>query len=405
MRRWTCLLALAAAVGAASHGQQLFEVSPGSPLRFHPNDTAVLGSDDTRRDLECRLLPQKPRLGFDLKYTAGYVVRVPGRALDAAGDRLRVLFRIQEVDGTADPIHFRQDFHIAAHSADEGSEAAFSGRFFLGPGRYKVDWLMRNQYGLVCSAHWTAHAPQPGHSGRLAATASEGLIAPFDTYTFESEPPVARRHGADGGLHIAVLLNLAPLDRDRFKLSVYETASIIGMLRTLHREPSFGRFSITAFRAVEGQRVLSVKGQTRIDFESLGELVQNTPAGLVEAETLADEDHESKFLAELIREALAGSEEDQPDAVVVLGPKVSREARPDPDSIAPVGDPPALFQFAFHPSPRSYPWQGAIESALRDLGGSVFPIALPRDFSRALEDMLASLQAEPAESPPQPINQ
>ncbi len=383
------LFAIASLSAGSLAAQQLFDSSPGNDLHFHPSDNAILSGETNRSDLGCRVEPLKPRLGFDLKYTAGFVVRVPAEAVASAGDALRAIFRVKAVGSDKDPVYFQQVFHIRADSADPGTRAVFPARYVLGPGQYKVDWLMRNRKGTVCSAHWVARAPTPGYTGRLAAAAVTNLIAPYRQDTFANEPPVPRANEAGRGLHVSVLLNLAPLDRTKFKLSSYEMESIVGMLRSLYREPSIGLFSLKAFNAIDRKLVHSEQRQPRLDFEALGAAIDSMQAGLVEASALENPKGESEFLANLLNETLG--EADPPDVMIALGPKVDRETR-IPEELLQLGmDTGRLFQIAFHPTPQSYPWPGAIESALRPYGLTVYGVTLPQDYTRALEDVLGSI--------------
>ncbi len=392
--RGTCLLAFAALLAAwPAPTQRLFDVGPGSRLRFHASDRAVLAGDEDRSDLGCRVEPQSPRLGYDLKYTAGYLVHVPADAVAPGGERLRVLFRVRALDDERlEPLYFRQEFDLGANVAEGGGTAVFPGRYVLGPGRYEIDWLMRNLQGRVCSAHWRARAPTPGHTGRLAAAATPNLIAPYREDTFAEEPPVPRRSGVEGGLRIALLVNLAPLDRTRFKLNAYELDSIMGMLRSLHREPAAGLFSVTAFHAYDRRIVYEAAQQTRLDFAAIGAAIEAAPTGVVGVDALADEEGDRTFLATLLNAALDPGRPRR-DAVIFLGPKIDREAHV-PEAMIEFHAPPApLFQIAFHPSPRSYPWPGAIEAALRPLGLTSHTVTRPQDFSRALESLLEAIEA------------
>lgn len=389
------LLAVATACGL--HAQELFDASPGSSLRFHPSDSAVLANDRNRADFECRVEPQSPRLGFDLKFTAGYVVQVPARTVASAGDSLRILFRVKPTDPIGAPaVYFRQSFDIP-HVSAGGGTASFPGRFTVGPGHYEIDWLMRNRQGRVCSAHWTATAQMPSRTAALAAAAPKNLIRPYREDTFEDEPPVARATQASGGLHVALLVNIAPLDRNQFKLNSHEIESLVTMLRTLHREPSLGRFSLTAFHAYDRQLVYSVERQTRLDFAALGEAIESTPAGVVGVDALADEDGDQKFLSSLLNTAFDSSVE-RPDAIVIMGPKVDRDAAISPESLDITAQPGVIFQFSYNRNPHSYPWPGAIESALRPYGLVHSNVTRPQDYSRALAGFLDAMTASPADA-------
>lgn len=394
------LLAGALLWTAGLPGQALFDAAPGMPLLFHPSDAAVLSATDNRKDLDCRIEALRPRLGFDLRYTAGYAVKVPASSVSPAGERLRVLFRVRpaEPDG-AEPVYFQQSLDVPAQTLDsEGSGSAwFQGRYFLGPGRYRVDWLMRNAQGHVCSAHWRTEAPRPRFGDRPAAAAEPYLIAPFRQDTFDEEPPVVRSAGAEAGLHVRLLLNLAPLDRSRMQLNAYEMGSLIGMLRSLHREPDLSLFSLTAFHAYDRRIVYSTDRTASIDFPDLGRAVGDSPSGVVDVAELADTDGDQEFMTHLLTEFLAEGP-DPPDALVVLGPKVDRDAIIERRLSASAAQTGGLFRFAFNRSPRSYPWPGALEAALAPYGAAVFSITSPQDFMRAVAALLDSVQGR-TESP------
>ncbi len=391
MRGRLALGASMLAVSSSLPAQQLFDAAPGSPIRFHASDSAVLASGDDRTDIDCRVEPQGPRLGFDLRYTAGYVVHVPAEAVSPSGEHLRILFRIRALDSErAEPVYFRQSFTLGPSSAGSGARGTFAGRFVLGPGRYEIDWLMRNIEGRVCSAHWRARIPTPGYTGRLAAAAPGNLIAPYRKDAFDDEPPVVRSAGRDAGLHVSLLVNLAPLERTQFRLSDYETDSIMGMLRSLHREPSIGLFSLVAFHPYDRHVAYSTTRQPRLDFAGIGDAIRNMPAGVVGFDELKREDGDQEFLTEILNTAL-GPGSGPRDAVVVLGPKVDREARLPTGAIVAGGSLPPIFQLAFNRNPRSYPWPGAIEAALRPLGLTLYTVTRPQDFSRALENLLAAI--------------
>ncbi len=396
LRQPLSLLALATFCGLQA--QQLFDGLPGSLPHLHPSDRAVLAGEENRDDFECNVEPQSPYLGFDLRFAAGYVARVPARAVASSGDSLRILFRVQPVGASAAAaVYFHQRFAIR-HVSDQGGIATFRGRFVIGPGQYEIDWLMRNGRGRVCSAHWTAAAHMPPRTAMLAAAAPAGMIRPYREGTFADEPPVARLAAADGGLHVALLVNLAPLDRSRFKLDAHETESLVTMLRTLHREPRLGLFSLTAFHAYDRQLAYEVERQPRLDFAALGKAIEGRPAGVVGVEALADQGGDRDFLRSLLERAFDPVRE-PPDAIVIMGPKVDRDAAISAEMLDIAARPGTLFQFSYNRNPRSYPWPGAIESALRPYGLVHASVARPQDFSRALAaflDALGSVNSDPS---------
>src|SRR5580658_9603515 len=53
-----------------------------------PGDMAVLDSGEGRKDLMCTVTPEKPLLGFDLKFHAGFSIDIPMRELEGPGNTL-----------------------------------------------------------------------------------------------------------------------------------------------------------------------------------------------------------------------------------------------------------------------------------------------------------------------------
>ena len=82
-RRVLGLFALCAT--PALQAQQLFDTSPGQPLNLLPTDGAILSASGNRNDLDCRVEPLEPRLDFDLKYRAGYLVHLAAESVAAHG--------------------------------------------------------------------------------------------------------------------------------------------------------------------------------------------------------------------------------------------------------------------------------------------------------------------------------
>ena len=51
-----------------------------------------------------------------------------------------------------------------------------------------------------------------------------------------------------------------------------------------------------------------------------------------------------------------------------------------------------LFLFAFNRNPRSYPWPGAMETALQPFGLTVYGVTRPQDYTRAVTGLLEAIE-------------
>ena len=143
--RSTCarvyLLALGLSLPCAA--QTLMRSSLGGvQVHIINSDMAVLRSGKIRDDLPCQVVPLPPKLGFDLQFLAGYRVSIPLKALAGSGDSLRMLFRILPLDGGNRYSYFLDRYNVPAIEPGAEGEAVLAGQYVLGPGRYRVEWLM-----------------------------------------------------------------------------------------------------------------------------------------------------------------------------------------------------------------------------------------------------------------------
>src|SRR5690242_20338240 len=73
--------------------QELMPASgPGGAVRLFTSDAAILEAQEVRKDLPCTVTPNKPSLGFDLKFHSGYEVSVPLKDLAGSENQLTMVF-------------------------------------------------------------------------------------------------------------------------------------------------------------------------------------------------------------------------------------------------------------------------------------------------------------------------
>src|SRR5580693_2794648 len=104
-RAASCLLLLA----AAARGQTILPGSgPGGEAHLFNTDSAVLESQDPRKDLPCTSTPVKPTLGFDLKFHSGYEVNVPLKELSGQQNLLTMIYRVTPAGHPDEPVYMSQ---------------------------------------------------------------------------------------------------------------------------------------------------------------------------------------------------------------------------------------------------------------------------------------------------------
>jgi hypothetical protein len=385
-----CLLGTLAAslAGFCLHAQALLN-GPGGPPNILPTDMAVLEAREPRQDLPCTVTPQKPLLGFDLRFHAGFDISVGLKDLAGPQNELTILFRVAPESKPDSPVYFIQRIHVPPIEEGAHGEANLQGSYDLGEGKYKVDWLMKDQAERVCSSYWDSDATLVSKDKGVVVTLDRGEVAPTDREQFEAAP-FTRRAAPGGGLNLKILVNFAPQNALAATLQDSDTDAIVNVLRCMQRDPRIVRFSVVAFNLQEERVVYRQDATDQIDFPALGEAVHNLRLGRVELDRLAQKKSANEFLASLLADEIANA--GAPDAFVVVGPKMLVE-----ESI-PTGKLPAttavdfpVFYLNYNLAPVATPWRDAMSGAIRLFKGQEFTITRPRDLWFAFTELVGKV--------------
>src|ERR1700733_4880456 len=92
--------------------------APGSTVNLIGTDSAVLDTEESKKDLPCTVTPVKPILGFDLRFHSGYEIAVPLREIAGDGDLLTIIFRVTSASAKESPLYFSQKYNVPEIEAD-----------------------------------------------------------------------------------------------------------------------------------------------------------------------------------------------------------------------------------------------------------------------------------------------
>ena len=197
----------------------------GEPINLLPTDMSVLESAEARKDLPCSVTQRKPDLGFDLRFHSGYDVTVPLREVSGDGGLLTVIFRIYPEGDKDRASYFTQHIRVPTVDDEAKGDAALAGSIDLGPGKYHVDWLMRDRLERVCSSSWELEAALPAKDkpemlfiqpDEIAQSAPE----PFFNDSNAASPPPSNPQDA---LNVKLLVNFAPQNSESASLQRSDT--------------------------------------------------------------------------------------------------------------------------------------------------------------------------------------
>lgn len=374
---FACVLLIT--TGALS-AQVLMPVSgPGGMVRLFTSDAAILEAEEVRKDLPCTVTPNKPQLGFDLKFHSGYEVSLPLKELAGSDNQLTMVFRVTPEGHPDEPIYFSQHITVPNIDEDAGGLVYLPGTFDVGEGKYHVDWLMRDRAERICSFFWDIEASLPAKDKQMALDIAPTIVRPADSEPFKQEAPVVRQQH-DEPLNVKVVINFAPQDSGSATLQPLDTNALISILRNIAREPRIGKFTIIAYNMQEQRVLYRQEGAAQIDFPGLGKALTSLNLGTVDLKRLSQKHGDSEFLSNLITKELK-DEKQQPDAVIFAGPKVMIEDGLSQDTLKQLSDVKLpVFYMNYNLNPQVNPWRDAIGSTVRYLKGLEFTITRPRDL-------------------------
>ena len=364
---------------------------PGGAVSLFSSDAAILEAREIRKDVPCSVSPVKPILGFDLKFHAGYDVSVPLKELAGSDNHLTMVFRVAPEQKPDDAVYFSQRWNVPMIDADAGGSAVLSGSFDLGEGKYHIDWLMRDRSERVCSFNWDSEASLPVKDKQIALDIPASAVQPADTEPFRQEPPLVARETHTDPLNVKVIVNFAPQDSLSATLQPIDTRALLSILRNMAREPRITRFSVVAFNLQEQRVIYRQESAAQIDFPALGEALRSLNLGTVDVKRLAQKHGDAEFLTSFITQEVSGSKE-QPDAVIIAGPKVTIEGGLPLESFKEVGDLKfPVFYMNYNVNPQANPWRDAIGTAVKTLKGAEFTISRPRDLFFAWTEIIGRI--------------
>ena len=388
--RGTWWLWAAGLVGLNAFGQVLLSPPGGQGIiRLHNTDLAVMEAGEERKDLPCTVVPEKPFLGFDLKFHSGYDVSIPLGELAGNEDLLTIVFRVSPENRREQPVYFTQKIRVPPIEEEAKGDALLQGGFDVGSGKYFVDLLVRDRAERICSLSWDIEAKLPPKDAQIELNMSEGAVQPVESAQFRDEPAIQRATDQDL-LNLKILVNFAPQKALASSLRPVDTAALVSLLRTLSRDPRVGRFSLVAFNLQEQRVLFRQNSADKIDFPGLGESLQSLNLGTVDVKRLSNKNGGAEFLTTLMEKEFANTE--RADAVVFAGPKAMLEANIPSDQLKHLSefDVP-VFYMNYILNPYANPWRDSIGQAVKFLKGVEFTISRPRDLWFAVTDMVARL--------------
>jgi hypothetical protein len=355
------------------------------------DDIVLLNAGFTRRDFYCSLRKSDPLLGFDLRYQAGWQVSLKPNELPPAGGPVRILFRVTPYVEGSQPLYATETHMLPPLDQILGNRLIVYGAFAVGPGKYRVDWLLRDSRSRACSMHWDVEVKHKDDF-RLAIPANTATSLSPNRGFRGMTAQIPRANGGRS-FHIKILANFSNTDPRRSTLNSQDVFAVTSILRTVAREPRFSRFSLVAFNMQEERVIHQETGVERFNFPAIGRALSELKLGVIDYQRLLDRHSATKFVTGLLSTHLE-SAPPKPDAVLLIGPKLFLDKKVPKEAIQAItesGTP--VFYLNYVGNPRAYPWRDTLGSAVKTYGGKEFRITFPKDLAGALGEILDVLDS------------
>jgi hypothetical protein len=328
---------------------------------------------------------------MDFLFHTGYRVGVPVEKFAGSSSVLTILFRVFVEKRGDEPTYFVQTVQVPTIGQDARGYGVIDGSFLVGQGNYRVDWLMRDLDGRVCSGSWQLEARVDAREGPLADIVVVETIQPVAANPF-SPPVKIGSNQQDRRLAVKIIVNFASQNIKHSTLSATDIEGLAAILREIGKDPRIGSYSIVACSVSTQQILYRQQDGQQLDLPALGEAVRMVSPGKIDVKRLAVKRGEAEFLTNLLMEEMRS---DRPDALIFVGPKYPLDGELSSEVVAMLKNAAyPVFYLMYIRDPFFFPWPDAIGRVVRRLHGVEYRVSRPGDLFNAWSDVLARIKSK-----------
>jgi hypothetical protein len=331
--------------------------------------------------LTCKVQPIKPVLNFGFRFQSGYVFDVPMSQYLGAGHFWVILTRVTPDEGDRTTVYFANSLKLPDIPRTK-AHLEFGGGYFLGEGRYKVEFALLDDTDRACRKTWHVEGKLGSIDRRAPLHIASNTVGQFFAQT-----RTAVRGGESGGsrpLRVSVLLHAAPLAWWRTKLRASDRLMLLGSLSSLVEIMAAESVRVSVFNLDQQKELFEIDRITNQTFDRIAQAMNDLELGTVDYRVLRNRRGHMDVLADLLNRELSAKQ--PPDAVIVLGPTTRYIDKPRESELASNREAtPKFYYFQYQPNRRSESrLPDSIENAIRKLHGKTMIVRTPKDFAEAI---------------------
>lgn len=328
--------------------------------------------------LKCSLQRISPRVTFNFRFFTGFFASLPvqqfvGRDKNSIG----MVMRVTPVSKPQQPAIFVYRNDLPEIPKEVGrSRFEFSGGFYTGQGKYRVEIALRDSASRSCIATWEANA----QDRKVPIQLAEGQIAPLGYDTWRG----LKNAGTPDGGRVTVFVHAIPLyyRRALSKLGAFDRTTLLTSLTSLLDQSKFSNARVVVFDLL-GKRVLFEQNDfDRRGYRRLIDVLERADYGTVDVRTLQQGGTDSTFIRNLLRDEMKRPQ--QSEAIVFMG----AEGRPAPKALPDLKEYnlPAMFYMGF--TRFQIPMEDAMYQAVRSTKGKTLTIFRPVDLANGIRSLV-----------------
>jgi hypothetical protein len=333
------------------------------------------------KELSCRIDTIRPRVAFSFRFFSGFIASVPAKQFSGKDNALILLMRVTPESAPENLKYLAYTTDLPPIPDDPGKTFfEFSGGFYAGEGKYKVDIAVTDSKERICRDSWTVSAADRKIPLQLAAN----TVAPVGLEAWKG-----LTRNATGG-RVTIFMHAIPLYYRRAisKLNPFDRYTLLGSLTSLLDQSQFSKARLVVFDLL-GKRVLFKQDDFNpAGYQKLVNTLETASYGTIDIKVLQQGPSDMGMVARLLREE--SKEKEKSDAIVFLG----AEGRPSQHKIPPdlrEYDLPSMFYMGF--TRFQIPAEDAMYRVVRSTKGKTVTVLRPVDLANGIKSLTQTAAA------------
>jgi hypothetical protein len=364
----------------------------GQSLLDSASATRLANLFDARKDdqrLRCEVMAVPPQLNFSFRFQTGYVFRVPMNQYFGPNHRWNILTRVSPAAG-GQPAYLASQFRLP-NVPKTKRVAEWGGFYWVGEGKYSVEWLLYDDSGRVCRKQWNIEAKLSPNERGVTPGMAAGTVDRVSFRRWSPQDDTADVHALQ---RLTVLLHAAPLFPRAIRFRAQDRLILLGSLASLLESLPARAVRLIIFNVDQQKILFRQDAFTPDSFDQAAQSMENLQLQLVDYSVLKNQGGHISLLADLVNQELSAG--NPSDAVIFLGPATRYFDKFPPSSLE---DRPSATPRFFYLQYKPYVRPGAefadsIEFALRRVHGKKLVVHTADEFARAIKQVETQVATE-----------